>query len=218
MAPDRRPRRGAPRKGEPGARERILAAASRLFYQEGIRAVGVDTVIAESGVAKASFYRTFQSKDALIEAFVTERDRLFWLWWDNTVDERSDDPLAMLDALLAGVARQIEHPDYRGCPFLNTATEFPDNTHPGRIVARANKDELRRRLTELCTRVGVANPEHVGAQLFLLINGAYAAGQMASDSDLSSTLVSAAHNLISPPSTSVAPSQQRRKAPPRSKG
>lgn len=218
MKPGGRPRRGAPRKGEPGAHERILAAASRLFYQQGIRAVGVDTVIAESGVAKASFYRTFHSKDALIEAFVTERDRLFWLWWDNTVNERSGDPLAMLDALLTGVSRQIEQADYRGCPFLNTATEFPDNTHPGRVVARANKDELRRRLTELCIRIGVANPEHIGAQLFLLINGAYAAGQMASDTDLSSTLIDAAHSLISPLSTSVAPSHQRRKAASRSKG
>jgi AcrR family transcriptional regulator len=194
-----RPRRGAPRKGEPTARERILAAASRLFYQEGIRAIGIDTVIAESGVAKATFYRTFDSKDALIEAFVAERDRLFWIWWDTTVKKHGDDPCALLDALLVGVARQIKQADYRGCPFLNTATEFPDNTHPGPVVARANKDELRTRLTALCTRIGVTNPERVGAQLFLLINGAYAAGQMASDTDLPSTLVEAAHSLISSP-------------------
>jgi len=101
--------------------------------------------------------------------------------------------------LLVGAARQIKQADYRSCPFLNTATEFPDNTHPGRVVARANKDELRTRLTALCTRIGVANPERVEAQLFLLINGAYAAGQMASDTDLRSTLVEAAHSLISSP-------------------
>ena len=196
---DLHPRRGAPRKGEPTARERILAAASRLFYQEGIRAIGIDTVIAESGVAKATFYRTFDSKDALIEAFVAERDRLFWNWWDKIVGNHSDDPCALLDALLVGVARQIKQADYRGCPFLNTATEFPDNSHPGRVVARANKDELRTRLTALCTRIGVTNPERVGAQLFLLINGAYAAGQMTRDTDLPSTLLDAAHTLINRP-------------------
>jgi len=104
--------------------------------------------------------------------------RLFWIWWDKTVKKHGDDPFALLDALLVGAARQIKQADYRSCPFLNTATEFPDNTHPGRVVARANKDELRTRLTALCTRIGVANPERVEAQLFLLINGAYAAGQM----------------------------------------
>lgn len=190
------PRRGAPLKGEPTARERILAAASKLFYQEGIRAIGIDTVIAESGVSKASLYRTFDTKDTLIAAFVAERDRLFWLWWDKIVEKHGDDPRALLDALLVGVARQIGHSDYRGCPFLNTATEFPDDAHPGRVVARANKDELQSRLTTLCTRIGVSDPVRVGAQLFLLINGAYAAGQIARSADLSSTLVDAAHSLI----------------------
>jgi AcrR family transcriptional regulator len=194
--PDARPRRGAPLKGEPSARERILAAASKLFYKEGIRAIGVDTVIAESGVSKASLYRTFDTKDALIAAFVTERDRLFWIWWDSIVEKHGDDPLALLDALLVGVARQIGRPGYRGCPFLNTATEFPDDAHPGRVVARANKEELQARLTALCTRIGVSNPERVGTQIFLLINGAYAAGQMASNADLPNTLVDAACSLI----------------------
>lgn len=191
-----RPRRGAPLRGEPSARERILAAASELFYKEGIRAIGVDTVIAKSGVSKASLYRTFETKDALIAAFVAERDRLFWVWWDKIVEKHGDDPLALLDALLVGVARRVGQPDFRGCPFLNTATEFTDDEHPGRVIARANKDELQARLAALCIRIGVPNAARVGAQLFLLINGAYAAGQLANDADLSSTLVDAAHSLV----------------------
>ena len=70
-----RPRRGAPPKGEASARERILATANELFYREGVRAIGVDTVVERSGVSKTTLYRVFESKDALIAAFATERDR-----------------------------------------------------------------------------------------------------------------------------------------------
>jgi AcrR family transcriptional regulator len=194
--PNTPPRRGAPLKGEPSARERILATASELFYREGIRAIGVDRVIAESGMSKASLYRTFDSKDALIAAFLTERDRLFWIWWDRITAEHADNPHAVLEALLAGVVRQIGHPGFRGCPFLNTVTEFPDETHPGRIVARANKDEMRTRLAALCARIEVPHPERLAGQLCLLINGAYVTGQMEYDADLAANLVEAAARLI----------------------
>jgi AcrR family transcriptional regulator len=189
-------RRGAPLKGEPSARERILATASDLFYREGIRAIGIDTVIAASGVSKASLYRAFDSKDALVAAFMTERDRMFWIWWDKIAAKHADNPRALLDALLEGVVSQINRVTYRGCPFLNMATEFPDDAHPGRIVARANKDEMRRRLAELCARIGVSHPERIAGQLMLLINGAYATGQMAGDADLRRNLVDAAACLI----------------------
>jgi len=76
-----RPRRGAPLKGEASARERILATANELFYREGIHVTGVDTVVERSGVSKTSLYRVFRSKDELITAFATERDRSFWEWW-----------------------------------------------------------------------------------------------------------------------------------------
>src|SRR6201995_1082846 len=134
-----RPRRGAPPKGEVTARERILATASELFYREGIRAIGVDTVAEQSGVSKTSLYRVFDSKDDLIAAFAAEKDRSFWAWWDRTEKLHADDPRALLDALLSGIAERIGRPAYRGCPFLNLMTEFPDDKHPGRVIARNNK-------------------------------------------------------------------------------
>jgi AcrR family transcriptional regulator len=194
--PPVQPRRGAPLKGEPSARERILKTASELFYREGIRAVGIDTVIAESGVSKASLYRSFDSKDELIAAFVAERNRSFWIWWDAIAAKHADDPRRQLDMLLVGVARQIGRSTYRGCPFLNAATEFPEAAHPGRVLACANKEELLARLTALCDCIGVSNPERSAAQLFLLINGAYAAGQMVGDVDLADHLVDAARRLV----------------------
>ena len=91
-----RPRRGAPPKGEVSARERILATASDLFYREGIRAIGVDTVVERSGVSKTSLYRLFESKDALIAAVAAEQDRSFWAWWDRIEGQHANDPRALL--------------------------------------------------------------------------------------------------------------------------
>ena len=191
-----RPRRGAPPKGEVSARERILATARELFYREGIRAIGVDTVVERSGVSKTSLYRLFESKDALIAAFAAERDQSFWAWWDHIEEQHTDDPRALLDALLSGIAERIGRPAYRGCPFLNLMAEFPDQNHPGRIVARGNKVELRARLATIVARLGAANPNRVASQLAMIINGAYATGLIAESADLKGDLVDAAQKLL----------------------
>ena len=191
-----RPRRGAPPKGELSARERILATANELFYREGVRAIGVDTVVERSGVSKTTLYRLFESKDALIAAFAAERDRLNWEWWDRIEEQHDDDPHALLEALLSEIARRIGGPAYRGCPFLNLATEFPDDNHPGRVAARANKEELRARLAAIVAKLGAADPHRVASQIVLLINGAYATGLVAKPVDLRGDLVDAAMKLL----------------------
>jgi AcrR family transcriptional regulator len=191
-----RPRRGAPPKGELSARERILATASELFYREGIRAIGVDTVVEQSGVSKTSLYRLFESKDALIAAFASEKDRLFWAWWDHMEAQHLSDSRALLEALLTGIAQRIGHPAFRGCPFLNLATEFPDDDHPGRVIARGNKEEMRARLATLVARLGARDPDRTAFQMTLLINGAYVTGLMAEPADLRGDLVDAAMKLL----------------------
>ncbi|ANB77231.1 TetR family transcriptional regulator [Paraburkholderia phytofirmans OLGA172] len=191
-----RPRRGAPPKGEVSARERILATASELFYREGIRAIGVDTVVERSGVSKTSLYRVFDSKDALIAAFAAEKDRLFWAWWDNVEEKHAEDPRALLDALLSGIAKRIAHPAFRGCPFLNLVAEFPDGNYPGRLIARNNKEEMRARLATIVARLGVSDPNRTASQLALLINGAYVTGLIAESDDLRGDLIDAAMKLL----------------------
>ena len=191
-----RPRRGAPPKGEASARERILATASELFYREGIRAIGVDTVAEKSGVSKTSLYRVFNSKDDLIAAFATEKDRSFWAWWDRIEKLHVDDPRALLEALLSGIAERIGRPAYRGCPFLNLMTEFPDDKHPGRVIARNNKEELRARLATIVARLGVSDPNRTASQIALVINGAYVTGVIAGRVDLRADLVDAAIKLL----------------------
>ncbi len=189
-----RPRRGAPLKGEASARERILATA--MFYREGIRAIGVDTVVERSGVSKTSLYRQFESKEALIAAVAAEQDRSFWAWWDRMEEQHADDPRALLDSLLSGIAERIGRPAYRGCPFLNLATEFPDHSHPGRVIARGNKEEIRARLATIVANLGAGDPNRVASQIALIINGAYVTGLFAEPADLRSDLVDAAMKLL----------------------
>jgi AcrR family transcriptional regulator len=191
-----RPRRGAPPKGEVSARERILATASELFYREGIRAVGVDTVVERSGVSKTSLYRLFDSKDALIAAFAAEKDQLFWTWWDGVEEQHAGDPRALLEALLSGIAEKIGRPAYRGCPFLNLATEFPDQNHPGRVIARDNKEDMRARLATVVAKLGVRDPNRTASQIALIINGAFVTGLMAEPADLKGDLSDAVRKLL----------------------
>jgi AcrR family transcriptional regulator len=196
MKAEARPRRGAPPKGEVSARERILATASELFYREGIRAIGVDTVVERSGVSKTSLYRLFDSKDALIAAFAAEQDRSFWAWWDRIEEQHADDPRALLDALLSEIAKRIGLPTYRGCPFLNLSTEFPDQSHPGRVIARNNKEEVRARLAAIVAKLGARDPARVASQIELIINGALVTGLMAERADLTDDLVDAVAKLL----------------------
>jgi AcrR family transcriptional regulator len=191
-----RPRRGAPPKGEVSARERILATASKLFYREGVRAIGVDTVVEQSGVSKTSLYRLFDSKDALIAAFAAEKDQLFWVWWDGVEEQHAGDPRALLEALLSGIAEKIGRPAFRGCPFLNLATEFPDDDHPGRVIARDNKEDMRARLATIVAKLGVRDPNRTASQIALIINGAFVTGLMAKPADLRGDLIDAAMKLL----------------------
>jgi AcrR family transcriptional regulator len=166
-------RRGAPRRGEPSARERLIEIATELFYQEGIRAIGIDTVVARSGVSKSSLYRTFASKDELVAAFAEEQNRRFWLWWEETIERHDGAPREQIEALFEGVAGQIANPQFRGCPFVNLATEFPDRQHRGTEIACNNKKEVCRRLRVLSRALGARDPHQLGDQLALLIDGAY---------------------------------------------
>jgi AcrR family transcriptional regulator len=181
---------------EPSAREKILATASALFYREGIRAVGVDTIVEKSGVAKTSLYRWFPSKDALVAAFLDDQNQRFWQWWDKVAARHPDAPREQFRALLSGMLKRLAHPQYRGCPFMNTTAEFAEARHPGRAVARSNRQELRRRLCDLVARMGARDPDRLSDQLSLLISGAYASAHMLGESGPQQELASAAEALI----------------------
>jgi AcrR family transcriptional regulator len=181
---------------EASVRDRILVAANELFYREGMRAVGVDAIVERSGVAKTSLYRWFPSKDALIAAFAAEHDRRYWQWWDEICARHLGAPQAQFHAILRSIAKRIARPEYRGCPALNLATEFSDPEHPGRKVARAHKEELRRRVGVILEAMNVPDPARHAARIALLIDGAYVSGQALSNAIDSEELIAAAEALI----------------------
>jgi AcrR family transcriptional regulator len=161
----------------PSARDRLLAAAGELFYRQGIRSVGVDEIVAKADVAKMSLYRSFPSKDVLAAAYLEAVDQRYWRWWDETVARHPGDPRAQLRALFRSLVRRTTRADWRGCPFTNAATEFPEPDHPARLVAEANKRELRRRLLGVVRAAGARHPARLADELLLLVEGAYVSGQ-----------------------------------------
>jgi AcrR family transcriptional regulator len=146
--------------------ERIMAAADRLFYQKGIRAVGVDTVAAEAGISKRSLYDTFPSKDALIAAYLRQRIQPL---------PASDRPAgAQVLALFEQLRERFARGDFRGCPFVNAVTELADECAEARRIALGYKDERRASVVALLAAAGAAEPEALGDQIVLLFEGAIA--------------------------------------------
>lgn len=176
-------------------RDRILQTASALFYQRGVRAVGVDLIVAEADVAKTSLYRHFRTKDDLIAAFLEREDKDFWNKWNSIAELHKKDPAAELEAHLDWIGTRVNRPNYRGCPQLNVAAEFPDADHPARRVAAAHKKELRRRLKGIAKGLEVKRPDELAGQLSLLINGAFVSSQVLSPGE-ADALLQAARALI----------------------
>src|SRR5579859_6159649 len=159
------------------ARDKVFAAASDLFYRKGIRAVGVEEIVKQAGVAKISLYRNFASKDDLIVAYLENRNAEFWRQWDEAFARYEGDPRAQLEAIMTYLAKRTTQPGYRGCPFINYCAEFPDHAHPGHRVAEANKGEWRRRVIKLAEALGASRPKQLADGLLLLVEGAYAISQ-----------------------------------------
>ena len=175
---------------------RVLATASRLFYAHGVRAVGVEWIVAESGVAKTSLYRHFHTKDDLIAAFLEREDREFWSQWDEVIRAAAGDAMRELMAVLEWVGQRVSRDGYRGCPQINVSAEFSDPHHPARKIRARHKEAMFQRLRTLVSRIGVHHPEDVAAQIALLLDGAFSSDGRLTDRGASRILQSAARALI----------------------
>lgn len=153
-------------------RDRILEVASKLFYQNGIRAVGVDTIIAQSDVAKMTFYKHFKSKELLVLEFLNRRDEIWRAWFKSTVERLApkieDRPLAIFDALEERFARK----DFRGCAFINTMVEMADGNHIAHQAAAEHKLKVQKIIRSLLSEAGVKKPEELAKAFLLLMDGA----------------------------------------------
>ena len=182
--------------GTKEVKERILETASTLFYKQGVRAVGVDLVAEQAGVAKTSLYRHFGTKDDLVAAFLQREDEDFWQTWGRVTERHSNDPIAELEAHCQWIGERVERPNYRGCPQINVAAEFPEEGHPARKVAKAHKLELRRRLKAIAERLQAKRPDELAGQLTLLINGAFVSSQIFDAGEAAPMLIATVHALI----------------------
>ncbi|KAA2260472.1 TetR/AcrR family transcriptional regulator [Solihabitans fulvus] len=151
--------------------------AHELFYWQGIRAVGVDRVAAEAGVAPTTLYRLFASKDDLVAAYVQRADGLYREWFDEVTSDDGRAPLDRLRALFDAQFEQVQPEQCRGCPYLMALAELPDPDHPAHQHAVGTKTWVRMRLGELTAAMGVADPVELADRLTLVMEGVYASVQ-----------------------------------------
>lgn len=160
----------------PGTRERIIDTATRLFYEQGVHAVGQQQLVDECGCGKNLLYREFASKDDIVVAYL-ERHREDWAALDaERLAPLAGDPRAQLLAVVRAATEDVDKPGFRGCPFQNVHAEFPDPAHPAHAVVVAHRDEVLARLRSLAADAGAPDPDQLASRLALIIDGVYANG------------------------------------------
>ena len=159
----------------PWAKKRILETATELFYAEGIRLVGVDLLISSSQVTKATFYKHYRSKDNLVVAYISGRDARVRENIENIIRE-SARPRDAINAIVAVIVGRLQSPGFRGCAFLNAAAEYPDPTHPIRILISEHRDWYSTTIESLLGRAGHPLPGDGSDDFMIARDGAMSGG------------------------------------------
>jgi AcrR family transcriptional regulator len=175
-------------------RERLLAAANELFYAGGVQTVGIDRIIEHAGVAKASLYNTFGSKEELVRAYLESRHAGTTQQLTRAVEKHAD-PRARLLAVFEAQGELFAQPDFRGCAFVTASAEAPH----GGLVEQATDDyrsEIRALFAELAEQAGAADPATLARQLHLLYDGAGLSARMDRDPSVAVVSRAAAEALL----------------------
>ncbi|MGZ0145652.1 methyltransferase domain-containing protein [Kribbella sp. WER1] len=177
------------------ARMRLLSTATGLFYSEGIHAVGVDRVIAEAQVTRATLYRHFPSKDDLTVAYLTAADDAMRA---RVADARTTDasPDDVIRAVATSITDDITGPGFRGCAFLNAAAEYPDPAHPVHQAVLKHRDWFLATMTELFTATGKPDPEPAARHFVMLRDGAMTAGCLTDPAPICDTFTRGVDGLL----------------------
>jgi AcrR family transcriptional regulator len=178
----------APLPAKPAMKDRILETADRLFYLQGIRAVGVDTIAAEIGISKRTLYNHFPSKDALISAYLARR----------FVAPRPSEkpPLEQILGTFDSLERRFSARDFRGCPFVNAVAELGAEDQSVRKIAIAFKESRRLWFRDLLVQLGVADAEGLATQLAVLVDGCIAQDLVRNDPAMARAAKAAATVLL----------------------
>lgn len=161
-------------------REKILATAEQLIYQNGIQATGMDLLVKTSGVARKSIYRYFATKDEVAAAALNARD-VRWMEWFRAESDQAPDAQARILNMFTVLKRWFESEGFRGCAFINTAGEVGDPQDPIRLIAKLHKQKLLAYTLELCEQLDIADPEPVAKQLLILMEGAITVARVMGD-------------------------------------
>ncbi|MFG3556858.1 TetR/AcrR family transcriptional regulator [Micromonospora sp. NPDC047557] len=177
------------------ARLRLLRTAIRIFYAEGIHSVGVDRIIAEAKVTRATFYRHFPSKDDLILAYLREVHQLERGMVDEAVAANRS-PVDPLLAIAGSIAQNIQSPGFRGCAFLNAAAEYPDTNHPVHQELTAHRQWFLDTITMLMAQVHEETADPAARHFVMLRDGAMAAGCLSDPTLVSETFLRGVEGLL----------------------
>lgn len=159
------------------ARARLIDAATRLFYEEGIHAVGVDRVIEEAGVTRATLYKQFGGKENLVLAYLGYEDETLRAMFAAAGEEVAD-PDELLEAVIQGIAADIRGRHTRGCPFINAAAEYPDADGAVRTLIDEHREWFRATLQAVAEAAALERPDEVAASLVLLRDAALVGGYL----------------------------------------
>lgn len=179
-------------------RERLLQTADRLFYAEGVHAVGIDRILAEAQVAKASLYGHFGGKDALVQAYLEGRSADWRAYVEAELPGRADDPRGRLLAVFDLLGEWFAEPGYRGCPFINVGAECGTGGPVAAVLGR-HRAWVRDLFAGLLEKAGHPSPEATARQLSLLYDGAMVAAQLDGDPTAALDAHRAAERLVGEP-------------------
>lgn len=159
------------------AKVRILATADQLFYAEGVHTIGVDRIIADAHVTKATFYKYYRSKDALIVAYLESRDKKVRDFL-AALDDTCDTPEQHLRALSTEISEEVMREGFYGCPFINAAAQFTDPTHPVREAVTAHREWYIMAVENLFRGMGHPRPGDAADDFFLARDGAFSSAHL----------------------------------------
>jgi len=182
---------------KPPTRDRILDAANRLFYSEGIRAVSLDVIADKAGVTKKTLYYHFRSKDDLIAGYLASRDQpnhsLFAKWYDEAKGGAADRTAEMFHQ----VGRSARHPKWRGCGFLRTAAELANMPgHPARKIGAAHKKKFEAWLAQRYADSGISDARRLARGIVILMEGVFATMLIHRDAAYADAAAEAARRLV----------------------
>lgn len=165
-----------PKRPSP-ARARLIDTATRLFYEEGIHSVGVDRIIADADVTRATLYKQFGGKENLVLAYLRNEDEILRAMFAEAGAGLTE-PDALLDAVIEGIAADIRLRHTRGCPFINAAAEYPDEEGAVRQLIAEHREWFRGTLQAVAEASGLVDPAGAAASLVLLRDAALVGGYL----------------------------------------